>query len=90
MAGGDGIQAKIQENLAYFNSNDFHGHQFTTRIDAGYNKSAGETRSSLLEKERFRWLEQEHWQGLLPQRIPYYEFCSCTVPPTAKNMIDDA
>jgi hypothetical protein len=52
MAGADGIQAVTQDNLVYFNSNDFHGHQFLTNdaIDAGYTSRPVKRDPSLLEK----------------------------------------
>jgi hypothetical protein len=92
MAGGDGIQAATQDNLVYFNSNDFHGHQFLTNnaIDAGYTSRPVKRDPSLLEKGVASLVEQDIGSMAVTAensllRVLVLHGAART---TAKNMID--
>jgi hypothetical protein len=92
MAGGDGIQAVTQDNLVYFNSNDFHGHQFLTNdaIDAGYTSRPVQRDPSLLEKGVASLIEKDIGSMAVTAensllRVLVLHGAART---TAKNMID--
>jgi hypothetical protein len=59
--GTDRIQAVTQDSLVYFNSNDFHGHQFLTNdaIEAGYTSRAVKRDPSFVEKGVASLVEQD-------------------------------
>jgi hypothetical protein len=92
MAGGDGIQAITQDNLVYFNSNDFHGHQFLTNnaINAGYTSRPVKRDPSLLEKGVASLIEKDIGSMAITAensllRVLVLHGAART---TAKNMID--
>jgi hypothetical protein len=87
--GIDGIQ---QDSLVYFNSNDFHGHQFLTNdaIDAGYTSRPVKRDPSLLEKGVASLVEQDVGSMAVTAedsllRVLVLHGAART---TAKNMID--
>lgn len=91
-SGGDGVQAATQENVVYFNSNDFHGHQFLTNdaIDAGYTSRPVQRDPSLLEKGVASLVEQdiESMAVTAENSLLRVLVLHGAARTTAKNMID--